>query len=131
MSETERVFTCVVVDTQAHETFSARATFVKKTVVRRNMYDQGTIALADIYIQDVSGLLGRSVTITEDIHREINIAGTSKDVHGHFILFNMTGDGKYIRRDRFGKDLERRFCSTWSLGNAFGRQVHALLCELM
>jgi hypothetical protein len=41
MSDTERVFTCVVVDTQAHETFSARARFVKKTVIRRNLYDQG------------------------------------------------------------------------------------------
>ena len=92
--------------------------------------DRGTIALADIYIQDVSGLLGRSVTITKNIHREITITGTSQDVHGHFILFNMTGDGKYVRRDRFGKDRERRFCSTWSLGNAFGRQVDALLCEL-
>jgi hypothetical protein len=89
------------------------------------------IALADIYLQDTSGLLDRWVTITKDIQQQINIAGTSKDVHGHFVLFNMNGDGKYIRRDRLGKDLERRFCSTWSLGHAFGRQVHALLCELM
>jgi hypothetical protein len=132
VGETEREFTCFVADIQANESFSARATFVKKTPIRRNKYDPGKIiALADIYLQDVSGILDRWVTITRDIHHQINITGTSTDVHGHFILFNMNGDGKYIRRDRLGKDLEKRFCSTWSLGYAFGRQVEALLRELM
>lgn len=131
MAEVQRVFTCVIVDTKAGETFSARVTLVKKGVVRRSRYDDATIALADIYIQDVAGLLDRSVTIDEDVRRQIRITGTSKDVHAHFILFRMTGEGKYVRRDRYGKDLEKRLCSTWSLGDAFGRQVDALLRELM
>ena len=130
MPETERVFTCQILDQRADETFSARATFVKKTVIRKNRYDEGKIALADIYLQDVSGLLDRSVTIKEGIDREIVITGTCKDVHGHFVLFDMTGNGKYIRRNRLGKDLEKRLCSTWSLGDAFGRRVEALLREL-
>jgi hypothetical protein len=132
MAGTERVFTCFIVDTVSNESFSARARFVKKTPIRKNEYDPGKlIALADIYIQDVSGLLDRSVTITQEVNDAIEIRGTSKDIHGHFVLFNMNGEGKYMRRDRLGKDLEKRFCSTWSLGYAFGREVQAILRELM
>ena len=130
MPEVQRVFTCRIVDTQADETFSARVTFVKKSTIRRNRYDEGKIALADIYIQDVCGLLDRSVSINVDINREVVITGTCRDIHGHFVLFDATGNGKYIRRDRLGNDREKRFCSTWSLGDSFGRQVDALLREL-
>ena len=43
--------------------------------------------------------------------------------HSHFVVFNFTGDGKYIRRNRFGTDVEVRQCSIWALGPEFAAKV--------
>jgi hypothetical protein len=50
--------------------------------------------------------------------------------HSHFILFDLNGNGKYVRRNRFKKDLEKRACSIWSLGNDFGNGVADAMRQL-
>ena len=119
-------FYCRIIDAVANETFDARVEVVKRRVIRMSRYER-QLELAHIFIEELAGRLDRWITITEDDDGELNVEGTHKHVHGHFVLFDMDGNGKYLRRDRYGKTLEKRPCATWSLGESFGLSVQRSL----
>ena len=124
--EQPNVFYCRITDAVADETFDARVEVVKRPVIRMSRYERRP-ELADIFIEELVGRLDRWITITERNDRELRIKGTHKHVHGHFVLFDMDGKGKYMRRDRYGNTLEKRLCETWSLGESFGRSIQRTL----
>ncbi|MCM3877694.1 MAG: hypothetical protein NEA02_14910 [Thermoanaerobaculia bacterium] len=95
-------FTCVITDTRFHETYSAEVRIAKKRPIRTSL-QAGRIDLADIYVTPVSGQL--------------------EDVHNHFVLYDSTGRGLYIVRDRYDREIRRVECSTWDLGQSFALQV--------
>ena len=95
-------FSCVITDSLFHETYSAEVRIAKKRPIRTSLQD-GRIDLADIYVTPISGQL--------------------RDVHNHFVLYDSTGRGLYIVRDRFGFEVRRTECSTWDLGHSFALQV--------
>ena len=99
-------FTCVVEDKKRKEKFSAKVTVKKKLPVWTSL-QVGKIDLADIFIEAISG--------------------PTKGSHNHFVLHDFEGNGLYIVRDEHGKDIEKRRCSVWDLGGAFGGKIRAIL----
>src|SRR5271165_1164753 len=99
-------FSCEIRDLRSTDRFSAEVLVRKRFTVRRSSHDAGRIELADVFVTPISGLVSASA-----------------NVHNHFVVFNYNGEGVYIVRDRFRRDEDRRYCSTWDLGDAFGRKV--------
>ena len=139
MAEQSTTFECEIVDAPAGERFLARATLTKKFPIGASRIDKGRIELAHIYITSLADRWkGAGATITGDEgglritpHDEVYAVRNdrSKD-HSHFVLFDLTGHGKYIRRNKYGNDVEVRICSTWDLGVAFGSKVAEALGAL-
>ena len=125
-------FTCVVDDRKANEHFSASCILEKKFPITRSKTDN-RIALAHVYIVSVADQEWDDLTdlryITNKAIAEAWGSPPSYEAHGHFILFNSNGDGKYIRRDRDHNDLDSRFCSTLDLGPSFDAHVSRILVD--
>jgi hypothetical protein len=125
-------FTCVVDDRHANEHFDAKCIFEKKFPITRSRKDK-RIALAHIYIIAVSDQEWNDLTDLRFItNKAIADAWGKKPTykaHGHFILFNIDGDGKYIRRDRRSNEMEPRLCSTQDLGPSFDAHVARILVD--
>ncbi|MGB7760017.1 MAG: hypothetical protein WBL61_09320 [Bryobacteraceae bacterium] len=110
MPANEREFSCVIEDHILHERFSANVKVKKRIPVRRSL-QKGRIDLADVFIWPVSGQ-------------------PTVKVHHHFVVYDLTGQGLYIVRDRKDKDEHKLPCTIWDLGQSFGRQVTAALKDL-
>jgi hypothetical protein len=141
MQDQQRTFECDIDDRTAREHFHAAVTVVIKHPIAASTLDDGQRELAHIYITSLADRWkGSSATFTESPSGGLQKStsdeqyavrgGRSKD-HSHFVVFNVTGTGKYIRRNRFGTDVEKRMCSTWDLGATFGSKVAEALRELM
>ncbi len=72
-------FTCVIEDFHLHDRFSAQVEVVKKMPIRTSL-QSGKIDLADVYITPISDQI--------------------TSAHHHFVLYDCTGHGLYIVRDR-------------------------------
>lgn len=105
----EKQFTCVIEDLHLKDRFSATVKVTKKTPIEA-AEQKDRIGLAHIYITPVSDQV--------------------RKVHHHFVLFDFTGCGVYIVRDRYGKRDDRRQCSIWDLGHSFAIQVMDALREI-
>ena len=91
---------------------------LRKTVPIDVSRRAGTLALAHIFITPVSGQL----TAGWESHYS---------VHNHFILQNLSGQGRYIIRDPMGRNETERACSIWDLGHPFATRVMKSLQELV
>jgi hypothetical protein len=100
-------FTCVIEDKNSKDKYSAQVEMRKKQPVPTSLQN-GKIDLADAFITPISG-------------------HDAKKVHNHFVVYDLEGNGLYIVRDPNGKEVRRRKCSTWELGNAFGAKVRDVL----
>jgi hypothetical protein len=107
----QRDFTCVINDRFLHERFSANV-IVRKMLPIRKSLQSNLIDLADVFITPISG------------------QPTFK-VHHHFVIYDMTGHGLYIVRDRNNEDEHRIPCTIWDLGNSFAIQVMKALVDLV
>ena len=114
-------FECFIVDTRAKERFRARCEVVKKQPIAASRHER-RIELAHIYIYALADTWkGAGVSFEKtkgggvsSLPSDENYARKNdrpKD-HSHFIVFDLHGNGKYVRRNRFGTDLEVRICST-------------------
>lgn len=115
----EARFTCLIRDSLRGDAFDALVTMRKHAPLDISQ-KHGTLALAHILIQPISGQLIKSWD--ERIHRY--------SVHNHFILESLNGNGRYIIRDRMNKDEEERRCSIWDLGPGFAGNVMANLQKM-
>jgi hypothetical protein len=132
MPRNERTFTCVIKDIQRDETFAARVKVAKKVPIEASTIDRGKVELADIYIWPVvERIKAWGPSITEDEEGKLVTAIEYRDTHSHFVLYDLSGQGKYIRRDNENRVLERRLCSVWDLGHPFGSNVATLMTFMM
>jgi hypothetical protein len=132
MPRQQRPFTCMIHDKVTDERFSARVLVSKKFPIESSTIDAGKVELADIFIWPlVEQKKAWGPTILSDNAGGILTSIEYRDTHSHFILYDLSGSGKYIRRDDEGRDLEKRICSIWDLGNPFGSRVTRLLTALM
>ena len=109
-------FTCIIEDfaddggpQRPRRRFSAKVTVAKRFPIRRALQRE-KIELANVYIQPVSAQLSRHETS-----------------HDHFVVYDATGRGLYIRRDQYSGMLDTRECSIWDLGQAFATRVMTAL----
>jgi hypothetical protein len=117
----EKKFTCAINDPYLNDFYSAEVRINKKQPVQAAEND-GRIALAHIYIFPISNQL-------RDIHFPYD---PMRSAHNHFILYDLTGNGKYIVRNRYSfREDVRSQCSIWDLGIPFARQVMAALQDLV
>ena len=100
-------FTCVIEERNFNDKYSAKVTVRKLAAVRTSLQDK-KIDLADVFITPISGQDANSI-------------------HNHFVIYDSEGKGLYIVRDPKGREVRRRQCTTWDLGNAFGSHIRALL----
>ncbi len=116
----EIAFNCTIVDHKRKDSFSASVVVQKRYPVRATWHAEqrarqhafkDRIELADIFITPISNQV-------------------EPPVHNHFVLYDWNGAGIYIIRDRQNARLERRECSMWDLGDAFGSRVLKALKEL-
>jgi hypothetical protein len=132
MPRQQRAFTCVINDKVTDERFAARVLVSKKFPIEASTIDTGKVELADILVWPlVERKKAWGPTIESDNAGGIVTSIEYRDTHSHFVLYDLAGSGKYIRRDNEGRDLEKRLCSIWDLGNPFGSRVTQLLTELM
>jgi len=109
---------------------------VKTQPIEVSTIDGGQIELAHIFIRSVADQFKVfGVTFTEDESGDLasdrhDQYGKLKE-HSHFVLYDHQGNGKYIRRDRYGKTVEIRVCTVWDLGFEFANKVSDGLGELM
>ena len=141
MAAQQKRFECYIVDKRAEEHFRAAVLVVKKSPIAASAIDTRRIELAHVYITALADRWkGATATFSQDSSARITKSesdssyavkdGRSKD-HSHFVLFDASGSGKYIRRNRFGTDEEVRFCSMWDLGPEFGNKLAETLAEFM
>jgi hypothetical protein len=132
MPRDEQTFFCVIKDRALNEAFIARVKFAKKSPIKASIIDKGQVELADIYIWPlVERVKAWGPSLTEDDEGNLVADIAYRDTHSHFVLYDLSGQGKYIRRDNENRVLERRLCSVWDLGNPFGRNVSQLMTQMM
>ena len=113
-------FNCVIDDRHLGDRFSAIVNVTKKSAIEFAQ-QEGRIALAHIFVTPISDQLRHPHFPFE----------TVRDAHNHFILYDITGRGRYIVRNRYDYTVSRRDCSIWDLGQAFALKVMEALRELI
>jgi|ERR1041384_1660542 hypothetical protein len=112
-------FTCVIEHTHLHDFFSATVIVTKKKIIEL-AEEKDRIALAHCFITPVSDHLRAQYFPFSPI----------RQAHNHFILYDFTGRGKYIVRNRYDFTIERLDISIWDLGCSFAIQTMKALTEL-
>jgi hypothetical protein len=88
--------------------------------------------LADVFITPISGQLALYLSV-QSWHKTpgtFDVETKEKSgVHNHFVLHDCTGHGLYIVCDRYRREVHRRECSMWDLGQSFASQVMETLKE--
>jgi hypothetical protein len=118
-------FTCVIDDHGSEDRFSAEVT-VEKCLVCRPEESTRKTQIADIYIEPVSDrvFFYSSKKNWNKKPGSFNVPTKEKSgSHNHFVLFELSGAGMYIVRDNHRREIVRRTCSIWDLGQSFGEQV--------
>ena len=141
MPEQNDSFECTIVDPKAQEHFRAKVVIAKKQPVRTSRHDDKRIELAHLYIYALFDTWkGAAVSFTPGPDGTVQASNEDENYarrndrpkdHSHFVVFDLTGKGKYIRRNRYGTDEEVRPCSTWDLGAEFGDKVSRVLERFM
>ena len=103
------------------ERFSAEVAISKKCPIEVDGHRR--INLGHIYITPVSGRLPqRRIKVNLETGAIEQIKGT-RFAHDHFVLYSSEGEGLYIMRDRYDREIHRLPCSTWDLGSDFASRV--------
>ena len=122
-------FGCMIDESTTGERYTALVTMRKPGVVSKPRHtDNARIELAHAYIEPVSGQLITGFRVATDVHqdgRRIGSIGVAEhaSVHHHFVLYDVSGRGKYIVRNAFDQTVRTRECSTWDLGSGFATRV--------
>lgn len=106
--ERKREFECFIQDKNTGDKYSAKVEVRKHKVIRQSL-QPGKIDLADIFVTSVSSKRG--------------------ELHHHFVVHKLNGDGLYIFREAVNNET-RRDCNVWDLGPVFGKMVARTLQEL-
>ena len=128
----EHSFSCVIHDKLLNDRFSAEVTVRKLRPVRRSRGDGTRIELADAFIKPISGQhLYYENKETWDRKAPIFNVPTreKKGSHNHFVLFDFYGNGLYIVRNPTRREVHRRDCSAWDLGQPFAEGLMKALRE--
>lgn len=124
-------FTCVIEDKFLDDRFSAKVQVLKRDVIRRSP-DGLNIEIADVYITPVSGQHAYYESKANWKKTPAKFDVPTKDnngSHNHFVVQDFSGQGLYIVRDQMRKEIRRRHCSIWALGQPFASRVMNVLRE--
>jgi hypothetical protein len=123
-------FFCVINDHRANERFDAKCILEKTFPITRSRNDK-RIALAHVYVYSVADQEWTDRTdlrhITKKSVADAWGAGPSYKAHSHFILFDLDGNGRYVRRDRKGNTIDNQLYSIQELGTSFYEHVSRIL----
>lgn len=122
-------FTCVIEDKLLNDKFSATVNVVKRLPIRKSP-DGKHFELADIFITPISGqhayYESRDTWKRSPAQFFVNTKENTGS-HNHFVVQNLNGCGLYIVRDSMRREIHRRQCSVWDLGQAFGIRIDKIL----
>ena len=118
-------------DKLLNDRFSADVRVLKRDVIRTSP-DGRNIEIADVYITPISGQHSYYDSKSSWVKKPATFNVPTKEKsgsHNHFIVSNFEGQGLYIVRDAMRREVHRRPCSLWDLGQPFASGVMNALRE--
>jgi hypothetical protein len=115
----------MIVDTVLNDNFGAEVSVSKRDVIRTSP-DGKNIEIADVFITPISGRYEYYENKTTWDKTPATFAVPTREKrgsHNHFVVEDLDGHGLYIVRDAMRREVHRRQCSIWDLGNALGTRV--------
>ena len=113
-------FDCVIEDKILNDVFSATVSVIRKSPDSKN------VELADVFITPISGQYAyyQNKSSWKKTPARFNVpTKDNSGSHNHFVVIDSDGRGLYIVRDRMRREVHRRECSVWDLGQGFASGV--------